>query len=104
MENKLIDNIDEQVIRSYIKGIINLTNKLPEYIKQNIVELDLKPLSNQIELSLKDLELQDCKIEINDNDNVITRIQTKPSEVVNNIDFNIKSYHVSPKAGKNNAS
>lgn len=53
MENKIIDNIDEQVITLYIKGIINLTNKLPDYIKQNIAKLDLSPLSNQVELSLK---------------------------------------------------
>ena len=50
MESKLIDNVDEQVINSYIKGIINLTNKLPDYIKQNIAKLDLSPLSNQVEL------------------------------------------------------
>lgn len=104
MENKLIDNIDEQVINSYIKGIINLTNKLPDYIKQNIAKLDLSPLSNQVELSLKDLELQNCQVDVINNHNVITRVQTKTNEDINGFIFNVKSYHVKPKVGKNNAS
>ena len=102
MENKLIDNIDEPVIRSYIQGIINLTNKLPEYIKQNIAKLDLSPLSNQVELSLKDLELQNCQVDVINNHNVITRIQTKTNEDINGFIFNVKSYHVKPKVGKHN--
>ena len=103
MESKLIDNVDEQVINSYIKGIINLTNKLPDYIKQNIAKLDLSPLSNQVELSLKDLELQNCQVDVIDNHNVITRVQTKTNEDINGFSFNVKSYHVKPKAGKHNA-
>lgn len=97
--NKLIDIIDETTIEAYMRGIIDLTKKLPPYIRNNIVQLRLSPLQSTGALTLQDVELNDCKLEIIKTENVITRKQTKPINIRNN-ELLLESYHVVPKGGK----